>query len=249
VDANLPVGVFEKTPFVGFAILMSGTCVFSQCHKVATPAENTTEAEMDAANELGQPLRWKHLLMEDIGLPFDGPVPIAEDNSATQIIAQTSKKTRNVRHIALKALLLQSLVRERIALFRAVGSAHHKADHFTKALALPVFHEHCPYLMGLRFLTAHHAALVFQLRRESSIQMPTPTYYRRGDVKSTTMTTLTCLTVLPEYVRLTHYIFTRPESASLLAILNRSLLNTLLYDNKPLILQTCLLYYHNPARA
>ena len=143
---------------------MSGTCVFTYCRKAATPAENTTEAEMDAANQLGRALCWMHLLMEDIGLPFDGPVPVAEDNSATRIIAHTGKITRNVCHIALKTLSLQSLVRERIALFRAVGSAHNKADHFTKALALPAFREHCPYLMGLRFLTAHHTVLVFQQR-------------------------------------------------------------------------------------
>ena len=79
MDANLPGGIFEKTPFVGFAISpMSGTCVFSHCRKAATPAENTTEAEMDTVNQLGRALRWMHLLMEDIGLPFDGPVPVCQ---------------------------------------------------------------------------------------------------------------------------------------------------------------------------
>jgi hypothetical protein len=33
--------------------------------------------------------------MEDIGLPFDGPVPMAEDNSATHIIAHIGKITHN----------------------------------------------------------------------------------------------------------------------------------------------------------
>jgi hypothetical protein len=94
-----------------------------------------TEAEMDAANQLGRALRWMHLLMEDIGLPFDGPVPVSKDNSATCIITHTGKITRIIRHIALKTLSLQSLV----VLFRAVGSAHNRADHFTKALALPAF--------------------------------------------------------------------------------------------------------------
>jgi hypothetical protein len=142
---------------------------FTHCHKADTPAENTTKAEMDAGNQLGHALRWMHLLMEDIGLPFDGPIPVAEDNSATQIIAHTGETTRNVRHITLKTLSLQALIREHIALFLAVGSAQNKADHFTKALALPAFHEHCPYLMGLQFITAHHAdSTVFQLRRGSS---------------------------------------------------------------------------------
>jgi hypothetical protein len=107
--------------------------------------------------------------MEDIGLPFDGPIPVAEDNLATQIIAHTGKITRNIQHIALKTLSLQALVKEQIALF-----PHHqictenKADHLTKALALPAFREHCPYLMGLRFITAHHVATVFRLRHGSS---------------------------------------------------------------------------------
>jgi hypothetical protein len=63
------------------------------CCKAAIPAENTTEAEMDAANQLGHALRWMHLLMEDVGLPFDGgPVPVTEDNSATHIIAHTLER-------------------------------------------------------------------------------------------------------------------------------------------------------------
>jgi hypothetical protein len=56
VDANLPGEIFKKTTFVGFAISMSGTCVFTHCRKADTPAEYTTEAEMDAGNQLGRAL-------------------------------------------------------------------------------------------------------------------------------------------------------------------------------------------------
>jgi hypothetical protein len=160
VDANLPGGIFEKTPYLGFAVSMSGTCVFPFCRKCDTATENTTEAEMTAGNHLGKALRWLHLLMDDLGLAFDGPIPVAEDNAATRIIAHTGKLTRNVRHIALRTLSLQGLVRERIAMFRAIGSANNRADHFTKALPLPALRDHCCDLMGLRFLTALHAAAV-----------------------------------------------------------------------------------------
>jgi hypothetical protein len=160
VDANLPGGIFEKTPYLGFAISMSGTCVFPFCRKCDTATENTTEAEMTAANHLGKGLRWLHLLMDDLGIAFDGPIPVAEDNAATRIIAHTGKLTRNVRHIALKTISLQALVRERLAMFCAIGSANNRADHFTKSLPLPAHREHCCKLMGLRFLTARHAAAV-----------------------------------------------------------------------------------------
>jgi hypothetical protein len=65
---------------------------------------------MTAGNHLGKALRWLHLFMDDLGLAFDGPIPVAEDNAATRIIAHTGKLTRNVRHIALKTILLQTLV-------------------------------------------------------------------------------------------------------------------------------------------
>jgi hypothetical protein len=99
--------------------------------------------------------------MDDLGLAFDGPIPVAEDNATTHIIVHTGKLTRNVRHIAaLKTISLQTLVRERIAMFRAIGSANNQADHFTKALSLPAHRKHCCELMGLRFLTGHHATTV-----------------------------------------------------------------------------------------
>ena len=46
-----------------------------------------------------------------------GPIPIAEDNAATLIIAHSGKITRNVRHVAIKTLALQGLVRTKIAIF------------------------------------------------------------------------------------------------------------------------------------
>jgi hypothetical protein len=50
VDANLPGGIYEKTPFLGFSIVMAGTCVVPLCCKAETSAGNTTESEMDAVD-------------------------------------------------------------------------------------------------------------------------------------------------------------------------------------------------------
>jgi hypothetical protein len=60
---------------------------------------------MTAGNHLGKTLRWLHFFMDDLGLAFDGPIPVAEDNAATHIIAHTGKLTRNVRHITLEMIL------------------------------------------------------------------------------------------------------------------------------------------------
>jgi hypothetical protein len=160
VDASLPGGIFEKTPYIGFGICTSGTCVFPLYCKAPTPAKNTTEPEMDAGNQNGKAIRWLHLLCKI--LAFHLMVPFL-------LLKTTGKFTRNIHHIALKILSLQALVRERLALFRAVGSAQNKADHFTKCLTRPAFRAHCSYLMGLQFIISQNAAIIGQLRMEAAI--------------------------------------------------------------------------------
>jgi hypothetical protein len=164
VDDNLPGGIFEKIPFLGFTIKMAGTCLFPLCCKAETHADNTTESEMDAANRLGKGHRWMRLYMEDLGLPFTAPIPAAEDNAVTRIIAHPGKITRNTWHIALKTLSPQALVRKRITMFRAIGSDNNRSDHFTKDLPYPAFSEHCSKMMGLRFLNFEHAMEYARLR-------------------------------------------------------------------------------------
>ena len=129
-------------------------------------AENSTEAEIAAAAFLGKILCWLVLFMTDLGLPFQGPIPIAEDNAATRIIAHSGKITRNVRHVAIKTLALQGLVRNKIAIFNAIGTANNRSDHFTKPLPYPTFRDHIIFMMGVRFLTKLHALLTEQRNRE-----------------------------------------------------------------------------------
>ena len=123
VDANLPGGLYERMATTGGSIEMGGTTVIQICQKQTTMAENSTEAELAAAAFLGKILRWLVLFMSDLGLPFQGPIPIAEDNAATRIIAHSGKITRNVKHVAIKTLALQGLVRNEIAIFNSIGTA------------------------------------------------------------------------------------------------------------------------------
>jgi hypothetical protein len=159
VDANLPGGLYERMATSGGSIEMGGTTVIHICQKQEAMAENSTEAELAAAAFLGKILRWLVLFMSDLGLPFQGPIPIAEDNSATRIIAHSGKVTRNVRHVAIKTLALQGLVRNEIAVFNAVGTAYNRADHFTKPLPFTAFRNHVLIMMGIRFITKQHAEM------------------------------------------------------------------------------------------
>jgi hypothetical protein len=129
-------------------------------------AESSTEAEIVAAAYLGKILRWLVLFMKDMGLPFLGPIPIAEDSAATRIIAHSGKVTRNVRHVAIKTLALQGLVRNEIAVFYAIGTENNWSDHFTKPLPYSALRNHVLAMMGMRFLTQAHAILTLKRNQE-----------------------------------------------------------------------------------
>jgi hypothetical protein len=81
VDANLPGGLYERMATTGGSIKMSGTTVISIASKHTTMAENSTEAETAAALFLGMILRWLVFFMSDLGLPFQGPIPIITANN------------------------------------------------------------------------------------------------------------------------------------------------------------------------
>jgi hypothetical protein len=166
IDANLPGGLYERMATSGGSIEMGGTTTISIACKQTCMSESTTEAEIAAAAYLGKVIRWLVLFMSDLGLPFQGPIPIAEDNAATRIIAHSGKVTRNVRHVAIQTLALQSLVRNEIAVFNAIGTDNNRADHFTKPLPYPAFRNHIVSMMGIRFLTQAHAILTAKRNAE-----------------------------------------------------------------------------------
>jgi hypothetical protein len=79
---------------------------------------------------------------------------------ATRIIAHAGKLTRNVRHITIQTTELQHMVKLGLMALHRVGSADNRSDHFTKLLPAGAFIPHTASLMGLRFITDHHAAVI-----------------------------------------------------------------------------------------
>ena len=87
-----------------------GTAIGYICRKQQTLVENSTVAEIFGAMEMGKFLQWLQLFMLDLGVPYHGPISIAENNNAMQMIAHGGKVTQNVQHVAVQTLALQRLV-------------------------------------------------------------------------------------------------------------------------------------------
>jgi hypothetical protein len=87
-------------------------------------------------------------------------------NAATKKISHAGKITQNVRHVAIKTLGLQGLVRNGSAIFNSIGTAHYQSDHFTKPLCFPAFHKNITKMMGLQFFTWEHGVYTEQRNQE-----------------------------------------------------------------------------------
>jgi hypothetical protein len=59
-----------------------------------------------------------------------------------------------------------ALVRNKIAVFNAIGTDNNRSDHFTKPLPYPAFRNHILAMMGMRFLTQAHAILMMPRNQE-----------------------------------------------------------------------------------
>ena len=159
MDANHG-SVFETIGFTGLILIGLGTAFYFLSQKQATAAYNTAESELYAATTGGKTVKWTRVWFEDMGIPFSAPTPMGEDNEATHIIAHAGKLTRNVRHIAIQTTELQYMVKLGLMALHRVGSADNRSDHFTKLLPAGAFIPHTASLMGLHFITDHHAAII-----------------------------------------------------------------------------------------
>ena len=104
--------------------------------------------------------------MEDLGIPYNGPIHIAEDNRATQLAANSGKISKRTRHIVTQQAALQTFTRSEQVYYYLVKGTENPSDHLTKLLALQGVLKHAGYLMSLRFLTPEHNELT-KLRNQS----------------------------------------------------------------------------------
>ena len=156
----------EHASIMGGWIGINGTAIICISRKNNVPAYNATDAENNAAFYIGKVVLWIRQIMEDLGIPYRGPIHIAEDNRATQLAAKSGKISKRTRHIATQQAALQTFTRTEQVFYYLVKGSENPSDHLTKLLGLQGVSKHAGYLMGLRFLTKTHNELT-KLRNQS----------------------------------------------------------------------------------
>ena len=70
-------------------------------------AQNVSEAEMVAANAAGKVIQYLQMVLNNLGLPVQGPSPIWEDNVSVIKIFNHDRPTPPSRHIVIRYFCLQ----------------------------------------------------------------------------------------------------------------------------------------------
>ena len=119
-----------------------------RCKAQPVHAQNTSEAELIAANAAAKVAKYLRMVTIDMGYLQKKPTNIWEDNDATIKIVNTNRPTPRSRHINVRYFGLQEWRQlGEIALSHLPGIIN-PADALTKALGWVLHHRHVRFMMG-----------------------------------------------------------------------------------------------------
>ena len=99
-----------------------------------TTAQSTAEAEINAATELTKELVHLKLLLSELGVRGNEPIPVHEDNQACILIGNGMKSSRTAKHYEVRLHLLQESIKNKTIQFKYCKTDDQVADAFTKPL-------------------------------------------------------------------------------------------------------------------
>ena len=124
------------------------------CQTQNCVATSTTEAEYIAASTAAKKAIVLKRLLQGLGMPLKGPVPIYEDNKGCQLLSESPGGSSRTRHIDVAVHNVRQLVHDDVVQLIPCPTADMPADILTKALPAPLFRKHRDAILGYTPLTA-----------------------------------------------------------------------------------------------
>lgn len=116
--------------------------------KQTSVALSSSEAELVAACEATKLCKFFLTLFAELKLPQQQPVTLYEDNSGTIHLANTSIRSKRLKHIDIKYQFINDEVRNGVIKLVKIPTELNVADILTKPLPLPKFRQFLPQLLA-----------------------------------------------------------------------------------------------------
>ena len=134
VDADYAMDIPTRRSTSGAVTFMCGGPIAWSSRLQKITAQSTAEAEINAATELAKELVHLKLLLSEIGVRGDEPIPVHEDNQACILMGNGMKSSRTAKHYEVRLHLLQESIKNKTIKFQYCKTDDQVADTFTKPL-------------------------------------------------------------------------------------------------------------------
>ena len=133
----------------GYAIFLAGAVIGHSSKRQACIAASSTEAEVIAASSTSLEIVYFRRLLDELGLPQEGPTELYVDNTGAIALARDRRSCNRSRHIERRHLKVREYVAEDKIRVSYIASAENPSDVLTKTLSAEDHARHSRTLMGV----------------------------------------------------------------------------------------------------
>ncbi|XP_058099004.1 uncharacterized mitochondrial protein AtMg00810-like [Magnolia sinica] len=139
-DADCAGSTFDCRSTSGFCTFLGGNLITWKSKKQPVVAQSSAEAEYRAMAHATCELVWLRNLLEELGYPPSGPIPLHCDNQAAIHIARNPVFHERTKHIEVDCHFIREKVASKEIVTPFVRSGDQLADVLTKSLSRDALH-------------------------------------------------------------------------------------------------------------
>lgn len=133
-DSDWAGDKFDRKSITGYVFMMSGCAITWKSKKQPTVALSSTEAEYMALGDTVKELLWLIQLLKTVGLKFNYPPTIFEDNEGCKLLTSHPVHHQRTKHIDIKHHFIREHLGNKVFNLESVRTDEMAADMFTKNL-------------------------------------------------------------------------------------------------------------------
>lgn len=147
-DADWAGEAETRRSHTGWLVRAAGASMAWMSRRQDNITQSSTEAELVAANALGNEVAWWRLLAADFGHDIVGPTTMWCDNSSTVALSKHSGSFQSTKHIELKHLKIREREEAKEVMLKWFDTKSNQSDIMTKNAAVFHFRAQASAMLG-----------------------------------------------------------------------------------------------------
>jgi hypothetical protein len=134
-DADFASNQVDRKSITGFIVKIAGAPVVWAAKKQTLVSQSTTEAELIALSAVSKMITWIQKLLVEIGIPFDNPITVYEDNQSVIKLVESEAVHARTKHIDTRYFYIREQIAQGCQAVKYIESKRNLADIMTKHIS------------------------------------------------------------------------------------------------------------------